>query len=88
MELGANGIYGTGSVVHGGAADFDPTTTGTNFNLRSHAVFFRSSAGNDVTVGCKSFIEATHLPSGTNIPSRRVIIGGVDMGTVEWGSCS
>ena len=88
MELGANGIYGTGSIVHGGPANFDPTTTGTNFNLRSRAVFFRSSAGNDVTVGCKSFIEATHLPSGTNIPGRRVIIGGVDMGTVEWGSCS
>jgi len=88
MELGANGIYGTGSLVHGGSSGFDPTSTGTNFNLRSRAVFFSSRAGNDVTIGCKSLIQETDLPSGTTIPSRRVIIGGVDMGAVEWGPCS
>jgi carbonic anhydrase/acetyltransferase-like protein (isoleucine patch superfamily) len=93
IELGANGIYGTRSLVHGGLPSgglpgFDPTSTGTNFNLRSRAVFFSSRAGNNVTIGCKSLIQGTDLPSGTTIPSRRVIIGGVDMGTVEWGSCS
>jgi len=94
--LGADGIYGTGSLVHGGLPRSDPatqsginpTSTGTKFNLRSRAVFFSSRAGDNVTIGCKSLVAGTDLQSRTTVPSRRVILGGVDVGAVEWGPCS
>lgn len=96
ITLGADGIYGTGSLVHGGLPRSDPatqsginpTSTGTKFNLRSRAVFFSSRAGDNVTIGCKSLVAGTDLQSRTTVPSRRVILGGVDVGAVEWGPCS
>lgn len=84
MNLGANGFYGTHSLVHGGPA-FDATTrTGTGLRLGSSAVLFQSHAGNQVTIGDRSLVHASDLPSGTVVPSRVVVVGGAVVGTVEW----
>lgn len=90
LELGKHGTYGYRSIVHS-APDFDPadpdfnlTKTGRNFNLGAEAVFFQSQAGDDVKIGRRSFVILSKLSDGTVIPARKVVIGGVIVGTVDW----
>jgi carbonic anhydrase/acetyltransferase-like protein (isoleucine patch superfamily) len=83
ITLGNNGRYGFHSLVHGGPADFNPTSTGANFTLGDLAVFFRSQAGNNVTVGTKSLVQQANLPSGTTIPQCTVRVG-TTTSAVEW----
>ena len=90
LELGKHGTYGRRSIVHS-APDLDPadpifnlTKTGSNFNLGAQAVFFQSQAGDDVKIGRRSFVILSKLPDGTVIPPRKVVIGGVIVGTVDW----
>ena len=56
LQLGARGRYGAHSLVHGGSNPEDPTTTGSNFTLGDHAVFFRSRAGSNCRIGTKSLV--------------------------------
>lgn len=88
LHLGNNGRYGFRSLVHGGPANFNPTTTGANFRLRERGVFFRSTAGNNVTVGCRSLVQESNLANGTTIPDKKVVINNVTVNNVEWGTCS
>jgi carbonic anhydrase/acetyltransferase-like protein (isoleucine patch superfamily) len=87
LHLGNNGRYGFHSLVHGGPADFDPTKTGDDFTLGKEAVFFRSKAGDKVTVGCRSLVQQSTLANDTTVPNFTVMISNVVVGTVEWGTC-
>ena len=85
LELGDRGCYGFRSIVHGGPNDNDDTTmTGDAFTLGSYSVFFRSTAGDGVTIGYKSLVQQTDLPDGAVVPSRTIIVNGAVVGTVEW----
>jgi carbonic anhydrase/acetyltransferase-like protein (isoleucine patch superfamily) len=84
IALGANGFYGTHSLVHGGPA-FDHTTrSGPGLRLGSHAVLFQSHVGSRVTVGDRSLVQASTLPDGAVVPARVVMVGGAVLGAVEW----
>jgi carbonic anhydrase/acetyltransferase-like protein (isoleucine patch superfamily) len=89
IHMGGNGRYGVQSLVHGGPVNLDNTTiTGDNFRLKTYGVFFRSTAGNNVRVGCRSLVQNSNLADGTVIPDKRIIIDGLEVGRVEWGACS
>lgn len=89
LEMGQAGKYGFHSLVHGGPTEFDPahpgtTQTGANFTLGAEAVFFRSRAGDNVTVGFKSLVQQCNLPAGTVVPKKTVRICGTPDSRVEW----
>lgn len=85
LQLGANGTYGVHSLIHGGATPFgDATITGDNLKLGDGAVLFRSRVGKNVTIGNGSLVQESDLPDGTVVPPRTVIIGGQNVGSVEW----
>ena len=89
LELGDGGIYGFHSVVHGGPTNFPRndgnfTVTGRFLRLGDESVLYRSRVGDNVTIGYKSVVEQSDLPSGTVIGDRVVIIGNVQVGRVEW----
>lgn len=85
LQLGSGGTYGKRSLVHGGPTPYgDDTISGSNLKLGDAAVFFRSRAGNNVTIGARSFIQESDLLNGAVVPDHTVLIGGVNVGTVEW----
>lgn len=91
IEAGGEGTYGFRSVMHGGATPFiaaageaNATITGERFTLGPQSVFFRSRAGDGVTVGFKSLVQQSDLAAGTIVPDRTVIIGNAVFGKVEW----
>jgi carbonic anhydrase/acetyltransferase-like protein (isoleucine patch superfamily) len=89
LELGDGGIYGFHSVVHGGPTNFPRndgnfTVTGRFLRLGDESVLYRSRVGDNVTIGYRSVVEQSDLPSGTVIGDRVVIIGNVQVGRVEW----
>lgn len=85
LEVGDDGCYGFRSIVHGGpTANDDITSTGEGFTLGAYSVFFRSTAGDDVTIGYRSLVQNTELPDGTVVPARTIIVDGSVVGTVEW----
>jgi carbonic anhydrase/acetyltransferase-like protein (isoleucine patch superfamily) len=84
MTLGANGFYGTHSLVHGGPA-FDGTTrSGAGLRLGASSVLFQSHVGSGVTIGDRSLVQASNLPDGAVVPARTVVVGGAVAGAVEW----
>ncbi len=87
VDMGNNGHYGFHSLVHGGPANFNPTRTGDDFTLGKEAVFFRSDAGVQVKVGCRSLVQQSSLGNGARVPDFTVMIGNVVVGAVEWGTC-
>ena len=87
LRLGERGRYGERSLVNGGPAEVDPTTTGERFRLGSSSVFFRSSAGDNVRVGCRSLVQQSSLPKGPRVPQKVVMIANEVLWPVEWGSC-
>src|SRR6185436_9294803 len=88
LRLGDKGSYGMRSIVHGGPVDFpgisDTTITGENFVLGARSVFFRSRIGANSRVGFKSLVQQSDLPANTVIGDRKIIIGNVEAGVVEW----
>jgi carbonic anhydrase/acetyltransferase-like protein (isoleucine patch superfamily) len=85
LQLGDHGCYGYRSIVHGGPTDQNDTTiTGDGFTLGAHSVFYRSVAGDDVTIGYRSLVQQTELPDGTVVPARTIMIAGEVLGAVEW----
>lgn len=88
LELGGGGSYGVHSIVHGGPASFGPfthtTATGTGAEIKDHAVLFNSVVGDDVTIGSKSLVQNSSLPSGTEVPDRVVILDNAPAYPVEW----
>jgi carbonic anhydrase/acetyltransferase-like protein (isoleucine patch superfamily) len=89
IHTGNNGIYGAGSLVHGGNTPFaapytNTTVTGDNVEIRAGAVFFRSRIGNNSRVGVRSLVQDSDLPAGTIIGDRKIVVGGVIQNNVEW----
>ena len=88
IHLGNDANYGVRSIIHGGPTSFagfiDTTVTGEHFTIGAQSVFFRSRAGDNCKVGFKSLVQESDLPAGTTIGDRKVIIGGVEVGVVEW----
>ncbi len=93
IEAGTNGTYGVRSIVHGGATTFpdshgnftkDVTVTGADFKLGDGSVFFRSRAGDGVTIGKRSVVQQCDLPDGTVIPNKEIWLNDVKFGDVEW----
>lgn len=85
LQLGNGGTYGKHSIIHGGPTPYgDNTISGDGLKLGDGAVFFRSRAGNNVTIGARSFIQESDLKDGTTVPDHSVLIGGQNAGTVEW----
>jgi carbonic anhydrase/acetyltransferase-like protein (isoleucine patch superfamily) len=89
IAMGAAGRYGFHSLVHGGPTEFDPahpnaTQTGANFTLGAESVFFRSRAGDNVTVGFKSLVQQCNLAAGTVVPKKTIRICGTPDSRVEW----
>lgn len=76
--LGSRQTLGQHSVIHGGGPrGAESTRAGNDFELGRLAVFFRSQAGANVTVGDKSLVQQTSLPSGTNLPRCTILVAGV-----------
>ncbi len=84
LHLGNSATYGVHTVVHGGPAFGATTESGTGLVLGDSAVLFQSKVGNSVTIGRRSLVQASNLPSGAVIAPNTVVIGGVVVGTVEW----
>ncbi len=85
IDLGDEANYGSRSIVHGGPNAFhDTTITGADFSLGFGAVYFRSKAGKDVTIGRRTLIQNSDLPSGTTVRAHQIIVNSVDVGDVEW----
>ena len=84
LSLGDNGVYGAGSLVHGGKFNNKITSTGVNFELGNDSVFYSSTAGDNCRIGAMSFVSDTNLPANTFIPTRVVILAG-KQSQVEWG---
>ena len=85
IQVGARGVYGYRSIVHGGPTDFaNQTITGADFTLGPQAVFFRSRAADNVTVGARSVVQQSDLAAGAVVPPRVVMVANEVAGTVEW----
>jgi carbonic anhydrase/acetyltransferase-like protein (isoleucine patch superfamily) len=87
VSVGHAARIGSHCVIHGGVNTMngsEVTQIGDNFVLGDESVVFRSTIGNNVTVGKKCYIDSTTLPSGTVVPDRTILIKGVNKGTVKW----
>ncbi len=84
LDLGNSATYGPHSIVHGGPAFGATTTSGNGLRLGESAVLFQSEVGDGVTIGRRSLVQASSLPSGTVVPANTIVVGGVPVGTVEW----
>jgi carbonic anhydrase/acetyltransferase-like protein (isoleucine patch superfamily) len=60
------------------------TQIGNFFSLGDESVVYRSSIGDNVTIGKKYYIDSCTIPSGTVIPDRKIPVKGVNKGTVQW----
>jgi len=83
LDLGRNGRYGVGSLMHGGKFNNNITKTGDNFELDKDSVFYSATAGNNCHIERMSFVADTDLPDGTVIPTKVIVIGRSRC-QVEW----
>lgn len=83
LDLGDNGSYGVGSLVHGGKFNNNITRTGANFELGEDSVFYSSTAGDNCVIGWMSFVGDTNLTANTVIPSQTIVLAG-QRSAVEW----
>lgn len=83
LELGGDGSYGHRSIVHSSPL-LSPTKTGKRFNLASESVLFQAQAGDNVSIGHRSFVLLSVLPNGTSIPSRKIVVDNTIVGDVQW----
>ena len=81
--LGDRGIYGLGSLIHGGKFNSNVTSTGADFEIENDSVFYSSTAGDNCRIGRMSFVGDTNLPAHTFIPPRTVVLAG-QQSAVEW----
>jgi carbonic anhydrase/acetyltransferase-like protein (isoleucine patch superfamily) len=83
LDLGQNGRYGVGSLIHGGKFNNNVTKTGDNFELDQDSVFYSATAGNNCRIERMSFVADTNLPDNTIIPEKVIVIGAC-RSQVEW----
>ena len=87
VSIGEYAKIGRHCVVHGGVNAVTGgtlTLIGNNFTLGDYAVVYRSTIGDNVTIGEKCYIDSTTLPSGTVVPPRTILVKGVNKGTIKW----
>ena len=78
---------GAHCVVHGGVNQVTGNTVtqiGNSFTLGDYSVIYRSTIGDNVTVGKKCYIDSTTLPSGTVVPDGTILVKGKNKGTITW----
>ena len=74
-------------VVHGSVNQVTGNTVtqiGNSFTLGDYSVIYRSTIGDNVTVGKKCYIDSTTLPSGTVVPDGTILVKGKNKGTITW----
>ncbi|MBA3713275.1 MAG: hypothetical protein H0W76_12635 [Pyrinomonadaceae bacterium] len=88
IQLGNRGSYGVHSIIHAGPSSFGPfthtTAAGNNFRLKDKGVLFNAVVGDNVTIGVKSLVQNSSLPSGTVVEDRTVILNDMPPYPVEW----
>ncbi len=87
VSVGEHAQIGAHCVVHGGKNTVTGNTLtqiGNNCTLGDYSVIYRSTIGDNVTVGKKCYIDSTTLPSNTVVPDRTILVGGVNKGTIMW----
>ncbi len=87
VQVGLNATIGNHCVIHGGVnqvTNGTVTLIGNNFNLGDDSVIYRSTIGDNVTIGPKCYIDSTTIPSGSVIPAGTILSKGVNKGKVQW----
>jgi carbon dioxide concentrating mechanism protein CcmM len=87
VSIGESASIGYHCVIDGGVNTVTGNTLtqiGNNFTLGDYSVVYRSTIGDNVTVGQKCYIDSTTIPSGTVVPDRTILVKGVNKGTIEW----
>ena len=87
VVLGLNAKIGNHCVIHGGVNQVTQgtvTAIGNNLIMGDYSVIYRSTIGDNVTIGTKCYIDSTTIPSGTVIPNGTILSKGVNKGFVQW----
>lgn len=88
IEVGGNSTLGYHVVVHGGADDgsepHDVMRIGDDVTVRDWAVVFRSKIGAGSTIGVRAYVDGCHLPAGSIVPDRAIMVKDKLIGYVEW----
>jgi carbonic anhydrase/acetyltransferase-like protein (isoleucine patch superfamily) len=87
VQVGLNARIGNHCVIHGGMNQVTKgtvTVIGNDFTMGDYSVIYRSTIGDNVTIGAKCYIDSTTIPSGAVIPPGTILSKGVNKGTVQW----
>ena len=88
ISVGSNCQFGFHSVVHGGEDLNDPTPDvtqlGNNVQVGERAVVFRSSLGDNCTIGDGALVDSCTLSPGTIVPANTILINNTNQGTITW----
>jgi carbonic anhydrase/acetyltransferase-like protein (isoleucine patch superfamily) len=88
IEIGDDDWFGFHAVVHGGNdthnAPPERTRVGNSVVVKDWAVVFRSTVGDGSVIGVRAYVDGTVLPPKSVVPDRAIIIGGKNVGSVEW----
>jgi len=87
LSIGESASIGERCVIHGGINSVTGATVtqiGDNVRVADESVVYRSTVGDNVTIGRKCYIDSTTLPSGTVVPDRTILVRGVNKGLVAW----
>jgi carbonic anhydrase/acetyltransferase-like protein (isoleucine patch superfamily) len=88
IKVGQKVIFEKGAIVHGGPGDWllkqSVTEVGHGSRIGADSVVFQSKLGDGVTVGERSLVMSSVVPSNTVIPPRQVWIHGAKAYDVEW----
>lgn len=86
--------FGYRAIVHGGSSAAtqsnheSATVLGSEVQIGSFAVVFRSVIGDGAKIGCASLVDGSTLPRYTNVPARTVVLSRGHAGAasypVEW----
>jgi carbonic anhydrase/acetyltransferase-like protein (isoleucine patch superfamily) len=88
ITIGDHVTLGYHTVIHGGEdagnVPVELTHIGDDVNVHDWGVVFRSTLGNNVTVGFRALVDGSQLADNTVVADRSIIIDNVLVGFVEW----
>ncbi|MFD2092443.1 LbetaH domain-containing protein [Blastococcus deserti] len=90
IHVGDDVRYGDGAIVHGGGRVVlqgqpeEQTVVGDHVRLGAESVVFRSTIGDGATIGDRSAVVGTELPTGAVVPPDTIVLNGQVFGSVEW----
>jgi carbonic anhydrase/acetyltransferase-like protein (isoleucine patch superfamily) len=88
IDVGDGDWFGFHTVVHGGSdshnSPVERTRLGGAVVVKDWAVVFRSTIGDGSVIGVRAYVDGTNLPPKSVVPDRAIIIGGKQVGVVEW----